>query len=137
LPRSAERHRETSNQYEGEITHEVSVMRIQDEPDGNAQFGPMGKQADNENEYVYRTRMTQMQPQGVVQTEDGHDGRADSDVVMARNKGERRDEECVHETRETACCESSGVRLRAIAHDLPRFQCDHDEEQADERPGSL
>jgi hypothetical protein len=130
LPGTTERHSETSNHNEGEISHKVSVMRMHNERDGDAKFGPIGQQADNEEKDVPCTWKAQMQPQGVEQTEGCHDSRAESDVVT-RNKGEQRDEARVDEARETAGCESSGRRFGANSHDLPGFQCDHDEEQSD------
>src|SRR5580658_4877098 len=87
LPRSAERHRETSNQNKSEISHEVNVVRIGDERDRDAEFDSIGQQADHEHKNVLRTPMTQMQMESVVQTEDRDDSRTDADVVMARNKG--------------------------------------------------
>src|ERR1700722_14888941 len=112
-------------------------MRMRDERDGDAKLGSIGQQTDTEHKDVPRATMSQMQVERVIQTEDSHYGRADSDVVMTRNEGQHRDEERVHESRETACCKSSRSRVSPIAHDLARLECDHDEEQADQRSGSL
>jgi hypothetical protein len=136
LPRSAERHSETSNHYEADVGHEINVVRTQNERDSNTEFGPIGKQAEDEYK-APGTRMVQVQSQGAIEAEDCHYGRADSDVVVAGNKREQRDEERVHEANETACRKTSGRWLGAIAYDLPWFQCDHDEEQADQRPRGL
>ncbi len=111
------------------------VVRTQYERDRNAEFGSIGKQADHEYDNVPRTRVAQVQSQGVVQvqsqgvvqTEDRYNRRAYSDVMVARNKGEHRDEERIHKTCETASCESSRGRLGTRTHDLPRFERDDDE----------
>ena len=136
LPRSAECNREAPNQYEGEIIDEIDIMGMQNERYGQAQFGPIGDQAQSENEIVPCAGMTQMQSQRVIQAEDRHDRRTPSNGV-AWNESEHGDEERVDEPGEAARSESSGRRLGMRTHDLPRFQRDDDEEQADERTGSL
>jgi hypothetical protein len=78
-----------------------------------------------------------MQSHGAIEAENRHDCRADSDIVVARDKGEQRDEERINQADKTASRKASGCWISAIANDLSRFQRNHHEEQPDQRPGGL
>ena len=85
LPGATEGHAERTNQHEGEIINEFGLMRVQRERDGYVELEPIGEQAGDEDHGVPGAGAPQMQPQGVVQAEDRHDGGAGPEVV-ARNE---------------------------------------------------